>query len=182
MAEVKLGKLIEGEAERDAIHIAVVPLVAGVGMMSGQAFRLKEGSNNVAVPSEGSGVMHGIVDPYLGDIDVRKGQRFWGCLFPGTVTGMRHHWSHPAFDGGESPKPTKEESEQWLRRFCWRADCPGFDETMELARSNRRSEYLHVNGMDASGEIPPEFWDHVENLYGVEIPEEDRAIGFSCAC
>jgi hypothetical protein len=43
-------------------------------------------------------------------------------------------------------------------------------------------EYLFFAGRDAHGEIPPEFWDHVEVVTGKKIGPEDRAQYFSCSC
>ncbi len=39
----------------------------------------------------------GIVDPFL-QRSVLQGQRFYLCLFPGTVTSLRHVWTHPALE------------------------------------------------------------------------------------
>ena len=38
----------------------------------------------------------GVVDPFLHH-DVNVGDRFWMCLYPGTVTTLRHHWTNPKF-------------------------------------------------------------------------------------
>jgi hypothetical protein len=93
MNEVKLGEIITGDARRDCVHVAVAPVVATVRMPPGCPVGLDEVGN-----AEISETRHcvGIVDPYLTE-DVLPGQRFWLCLYPGTVTSLRHQWTHPAF-------------------------------------------------------------------------------------
>lgn len=95
MDELKLGQIIEeGRAVyRDAIHIAVAPVVAGDTLEPCYHVCLdKEGKAIYALPDQGVG----IVDPFL-RCTVHKGQRFWLYLYPGTITSLRHTWSHPAF-------------------------------------------------------------------------------------
>jgi hypothetical protein len=41
-------------------------------------------------------------------------------------------------------------------------------------------EYMHFDGRDAHGEIPPEFWQHVEIVLGYK-PEHSPS-SFSCSC
>src|SRR5437660_1538914 len=110
----RIGTILDETAERDAIHIAVAPLIAGEDLWKRGEVGLKYGTRDVAVSKQSVYDLHpiGIVDPFLKEV-VRKGQRFYCFLFPNTVTGMRHHWQHPAFDA-PLVQP-KSEHEQWLR-------------------------------------------------------------------
>lgn len=92
--EIALGKVIEGEFEKDAIHIALVPVVSNEQLAPGQSVRLFQDSQKV-VESFVSGAI-GIVDPFLTGL-VYPGQKFWMMLFPNTITSLRHDWTHPAF-------------------------------------------------------------------------------------
>lgn len=91
----RLGQLIDdGERRRDAIHIAVAPVTAAVRLKPGQHVGLiHEADLDRVGPTESS---IGIVDPFLVE-DVEPGQRFWLFLYPGTITALRHIWTHPAF-------------------------------------------------------------------------------------
>ena len=91
----QLGRLIEdGDRRRDAIHIAVAPVTATTRLTPGQPIGLvREGNSELVGPCDRN---IGIVDPFLPG-DVEPGQRFWMFLYPGTITGLRHVWTHPAF-------------------------------------------------------------------------------------
>jgi hypothetical protein len=86
-----LGAAPGEDARRDAIHIAVAPVVAAARLLPGQHVGLQE---------DGQACAHeepiGIVDPFLTEA-VAAGQRFWLFLYPGTITSLRHVWTHPAF-------------------------------------------------------------------------------------
>jgi hypothetical protein len=193
-----LGTIFEkGTGKRDAIHVAVEPVIAGHDLLAGDDISVKDG---IAISAEdGKGV--GIVDPFLEYI-VRKGESFWCLLYPRTIKSLRHVWSHPDFPDAEFHEEQivtaqdKAESEEWLRDFCDRTDCPGYETVMNVVKSCHENgsyrdekedtgayldgEYFRFNGMDARGEIPPEFWDHVEVVLGVKI--KNRATWFSCSC
>lgn len=91
----QLGQLIDdGDRRRDAIHIAVAPVTAADRLVPGQHVGLiEEGNLELVGPCDQN---IGVVDPYLVRT-VEPGQRFWLFLYPGTVTGLRHIWTHPAF-------------------------------------------------------------------------------------
>ncbi|MDF3208443.1 MULTISPECIES: hypothetical protein [Mesorhizobium] len=181
---------IPDNSGRDAIHLAVEPVVAGVRLRPGERVKIEKGC---AVPARHDAT--GIVDPFLGGL-VQSGQRFWFVVLPRTITSLRHVWSHPSFpeeatfhaDADEHyvapAPPNKETSEAWLREFVKNSDCPGYEAVMAAAVGDGAEswddDYLHFNGQDAHGKIPPEFWDHVEVVTGQKITK--RAIYFSCGC
>jgi hypothetical protein len=94
--DVKLGELISNsERRRDAIHIAVAPVTADEMLRPGDHVGFsRRGSTEFVSTSADRWI--GIVDPFLRD-NISRGQRFWLCLYPGSITGLRHAWTHPAF-------------------------------------------------------------------------------------
>ena len=95
MEAPKLGELVAGPAGRDAVHVAIAPVEAGEGLEPGEPVGLA--LDGKAYNAYASGVEPlGIVDPFL-DFGVKQGQRFFLCLYPGTITSLRHVWTHPAF-------------------------------------------------------------------------------------
>lgn len=196
MSDVWLGKAPPMGAGRDATHVAVVPAVASEELRPGTHVGVYGNGGRASIWAE----PHiGIVDPYLAT-PVKPGERFYLCLYPRSVTGLRHVYTHPALDDEDDVKVA--ESEKWLRNFIASADCPGYDTVIaaavgdhhkndggdngytcsELADYGDGEKYLHFGGRDAHGEIPPEFWDHVEIVTGRPIPNDKRAKHFSCSC
>jgi hypothetical protein len=187
-----LGTIIDDAAGRDAIHLAVEPAIAGELLYPGQHVRMADGFAFAA------GETFGIVDPFLKG-PVQQGQRFWFVIYPRQITSLRHVWEHPMFPTTPAPRqPTAEEvdladrtrmrvlkaqSEQWLRDWCQRnGNDPSYDDFIEKVEESIGDQYMHFNGIDAHGEIPPEVWPHVEAVIGRRIPEQDRPEYFSCGC
>ena len=77
-------------ATREAAALALAGHV-GERLRAGVAARA---AASMVVSGGGSPV--GIVDPFLKE-PVEPGERFYIFLFPNTVTGLRHVWTHPAF-------------------------------------------------------------------------------------
>lgn len=179
-----LGTLSLGEHEgRDAIHLAVEPVIAPCDLKPGQA-----------VNADGTPAVRGvgIVDPFIIGT-VPKGAKFWLVVYPRQITSLRHVWSHPAFPDEESKVTAKDKAkaEEQLRRICEDWDGPGYETLIELAVGeyvqsdpdcgwDMNGEYLSCYGSDAHGEITPIVWDLVETVTGK--PCVARPKYFSCSC
>lgn len=181
MAEqVKIGKLITGDEKRDAIHVAIAPVIAG--------YRLEPGTDvGFVAPDTVSAEAEtkiGIIDPFL-RFGVNKGEKCWLFLYPNTITSLRHDWTHPAF-GMEFPAPgSKEESERWLMNYAVRANC--YDTPAEAFRrliECLKSGELYFYGSDLHGlyelDDADELKRHAENYLGITI--NWGHFSFSCSC
>jgi hypothetical protein len=89
--EVALGKLIDREEVRDAIHIAVAPVTAGERLVAGQHIGFLDGTRVGLVSNP-----IGIVDPFIKG-EIKPNERFWMLMYPKTIENLRHEWSHPSF-------------------------------------------------------------------------------------
>lgn len=109
-----VGKLIEnGDRRRDAIHVAIAPVMAAETLFPGQPIGFTDDASllpdGIAAPGPHellAGVDWpdgpvGVVDPYL-HVPVQAGHRFWMFVMPNTVTSLRHVWTHPAFVAKEA--------------------------------------------------------------------------------
>ncbi len=163
MEDIGLGKILEHDRLRDAVHIAVIPMIAGNRLLPGTHVMLE---NDRAVDAVGRKRAVGIVDPFLQDL-VRPGERFWLFLYPGSIRGLRHDWSHPSFPP-EDRWDAKAASMDWMARY---ANQTGIPYEMLLERHSGDNEGF---------EPVAEFWHHYQVLTGKD-PEEDGRY-FSCAC
>jgi len=91
-----IGEFCNEMAKRDCIHIAVAPVVANCVLFPGDLVALDENGKAVDPDEENGLPAIGAVDPFL-TTSVDRGDMFWLFLKPGSITGMRHVWSHPAF-------------------------------------------------------------------------------------
>jgi hypothetical protein len=190
-AVATMGGLLPDDAGgRDAVHVAVFSATSDENLSPCQPVGLVEHTGRDAKVRSAAGESVGIVDPFLKGI-AGAGSRFWVYLYPRTITGLAHQWTHPSFEDAATSyaRPTdRAASEAWLQEFCRAADCPGYHAVMGKAEqiadgggASWDDEYMHFDGMDAHGDIPPEFWDHVEVVLGRPIQGE-RAKYFSCSC
>lgn len=180
-----VGKILEGIHYRDAIHVAIAPVVAGVTLHPGQHVGMKF---DVAVPAA-PGKELGIVDPYLRDA-VRPGEQFWLFLYPNTIQSLRHHWEHPAFRAAEVAKLRDEiklmAAQDWMEDLA-REVRMAPDELMDQLREvvqNTGHDYIHLgfDTPDMAGNTE-RIWECYELITGEKIEEGRKKLTiFFCAC
>lgn len=177
-----LGSILAADEPRDAVHIAVVPMIAAVTLKPGQHIgRLSDGT---AAPTANPHV--GIVDPYL-TTKVKEGDRFWLFIYPGQVTTLRHEWTHPLLPLSQDRSPNgndveKAKAEGRLANF---ADDAGlsYDELIKAARSFiKYDSYLCDGGRWEGFGIYDKFWEDYSMVTGELIPNDKRWSFFSCSC
>jgi len=177
MSDLKLGQIITGAAARDAIHVAVAPVEAGENLAVGQRVCLV---NNVAVPEFVDNTAVGIVDPFLPS-QVRVGQTFWLFLFPGTITALRHEWTHPAFmnnsDAGKLLSDIADKigcsREELVQRLdIYADDDVGEDDEIQQGLNRLQNEIILAA-----------MWGAYEKFRNRKVSDEIKShTYFSCAC
>jgi hypothetical protein len=179
-----IGKLVEGRGEPDAIHVATMPVTAAETLKPGQHIGFKDGYRVTGEPPAPYKLL-GIVDPFL-TADVVEGQRFFMLLYPNTITGLRHVWTHP--DISSSGMGVGSTSEKWLRDFADEVDA-SYIEMMHVASTHCEGaknwpDYLIEGGKWEGQNTPEEFWEHYERVTGKKLPESEHGKPgiFSCSC
>lgn len=174
MSDVRLGRLPGEDAGRDATHVAVVPVQAGVEMAPGAHCGVY--SDGYAGPAEAKNI--GIVDPFL-TRPVAKGERFYLCLYPGSVTGLRHVYLHPRLDGDSSVT-----SRDWIELLAHECGMT-YDRLMMAAEYWLEcNEYTYDNSETykrVKWEQWREFWHHYEIVTGKKV-DDHEATFFTCSC
>ena len=175
MSNINLGTSPTESDTRDAIHIALAPIIAGEDLYPGNHIEMgKDGLGHIAKEPN---TAIGIADPFM-TRTILKGERFWLCLYPQTVTDMKHHWSHPAFlPVAELPDvlKAKEVISNIASSYGVRVD-----ELIEAAQSGEG----YCFGNDISyGDFEDDFWNAIETITGKQFNEIHRSdTTFRCAC
>lgn len=116
---IKLGKIIEEGAfpSRDAVHVAVIPVIAGEDLRPGTHVGITPRS----LRASGSVIpLVGVVDPFLTET-VRIGEVCWLFMYPDAVKSLHHDWTHQAFDAARAAKNTEHMTTN-------KPDSPDYDE------------------------------------------------------
>jgi len=178
---------------RDAIHIAVMPVTVqqGVQLLPGAAVRFVANSDGATVcPVSRSETPVGVIDPFL-HRKIHGGERAWLFLNPGSITSLRHDWTHPEVDRAavEFVKDTitgRAESVAWMEQYAQDLG-DNYEDLMDGARGyvnskSERGKYYSKGGLFEGVSLHDDFWEHYEKIERVELPEEKKVSFFSCAC
>lgn len=166
---------------RDAVHIAVMPVIAGEDLRPGMKLKLKFGTTNVVIEAD-YGEFIGRADPFIEHYEIKTGCCFWMWLNPGSISGLRHEWEHPTID----KKPKKlSVAEIWLHQFAekWNFD---YD---EMIREAKNGGYALARGRDLHSskelDVGDEelFWKHIEEVTGQTYSlNHKKDFQWSCSC
>ena len=187
----KIGKLLEPGEQRDAIHVAVLLVIAGhelgpgehVGLVPATTALMAMPGGVITAISTRAGLpaerLIGIVDPFLPE-PVKHGDRFFLFLYPNTVTDMRHHWAHPALE--TLPAVNKAVSVKWINEYAQEID----EDPEVLIQAGKdyiqSGEYLSDGGKYEGVCLKNEFWDHFEVITGIKVQVPARQSFFTCSC
>lgn len=181
-SNITLGQILTGNEGRDAVHVAIAPCVAKEKLFPGQ---------DVGADGTTAQPHVGIVDPYLKH-PVLPEQGFWVCLYPNTVTSLRHEWTHPAFGPQGTTKASEDDvefSRQWLQRYAERMNSYDLEDNGSEAAYKRLVDGLHsgelyARGTDLHGlydlDDAEELREHAERVLGIKI--DWGRFSFSCSC
>jgi hypothetical protein len=151
---------------RDAIHVATISVIASCHLKPGQHVSHKDGYACL------DGEPVGIVDPFRRTY-VEEGESFTLMLYPGSVTSLRHHWTHPSFDN---------ESKIWLEKFAKELDMSYESLILGLTRFCQSGERIFrpFDLPDIYYQEREELFRHFNAVTGIPVPDEKYA--FTCAC
>jgi len=190
-----IGQLAPADAQRDAIHVAIAPVIAAERLPHGSAVAWatgQEGTAVINVPWDHPNKL-GIVDPFRTGF-VNAGERFWLFLMPNTVTSLRHEWTHPAFPGVAQSQvsleePTRDEVLAAMRHVArnYIVDDNDYDDerTYLEIKTNWLGDgdiWAFARGFDMHSD-PGDFWGPVEAKLGRPVPDKYKErTGFTCSC
>lgn len=176
-----LGALITEEVERDAIHIAVLPVVAGDYLSPGQWIGFREWDNRAIADNSSDAI--GVVDPFL-KATVNRGQKFWMLVFPNTITSLRHEWVHPEIPPSPSKQTKMSVSEAWLREFADDFYVDYYVMMGDVAAAVKAGGCDSIMTLGSSADVDYEtFWYHYQIVTGTVIDHEvTKDMWFRCAC
>lgn len=177
-----LGRLADANAGRDAVHVAIAPVVcADKYLLPGERIGLVNGRATKKADAIG------VVDPFLQE-PVANGERFYIALFPGSIESLRHEWTHKAFEQPTvSHDDHVEKSKAWIAHAAEVLDMT-VNQLMEAARKmvehgEHTVQYDSQHWRDSwHGALSlKDFWHHYEIVTETKVPDHEKSF-FCCSC
>lgn len=179
-----IGKTLnkKNHPKRDAIHIAIVPVILDDGYFSpGIKVKLAPQGGGVVRPVtcyDEKGI--GILDPYH-EGRFKKGDVVWCFMHPNSTRGIRHDWSNPDVD---EFKPACNKHELWLKNFADRYGM-NFERMIRIARKpevvgGEIQDWIIANAVDLHNRKELDkgdedlFWSHLEKFTGDVFTKNTR--------
>jgi hypothetical protein len=200
-----LGTIIDENQKRDAIHLAVEPVVAKEYLVAGDHVTV-DGRRKTPYCLDAVG----IVDPFLPRPGVKVGERFWLVLYPRTIKSLRHVWEHPAFPPSELQveEPKEDESDyieniknkviakskKWIEDYAnsfpqgMYGEWVSYQDLMDGAEAYLESckrdyqDYLCKGDVFENVSFNYDFWYHYEIVTGTKVDADNQQSFFTCSC
>jgi len=176
--KIQLGEYAPDGAMRDAIHIAIAPVIAGANLNPGDHVGFDEDGR---VSQTNRHQYIGVIDPFLTGT-IRQGTQVYLLLYPGTIHSLRHHWTHPWFketDLVEAENPRIAEAKSWITQYAEGLGLT-YEELMQGASDYiKYDNFLYKGGLLEGHNTAEEFWVKYEIITGIS---GDRGNFFSCSC
>ncbi len=193
--EAKLGTIPKVTEGRDAVHVAIVPVCAHQTLHRGTPVRIN--SQNRAESCAVKDAV-GVVDPFRSEGLVNPDEWFWLCLYPKTISGLRHVWDHPCFPKADAapdvkladlPSTSVAASQQWIsdyvEKHCsyWENEPDGgYSEFIRYVKDER---WIYYYGSDCHSlsdvNDADELFRHLSVVLGRRI-DADYFSAFTCSC
>lgn len=156
---------------RDAVHVAMISVMASTELKPGQHVGVDKTGKYSTLENP-----IGIVDPFLTN-NVKQHDGFYLCLYPNTVKGMVHHWLHPSFP--DNLGMDKSASIDFLMDVA-RSLHIEYDYMISEDWPIAKGELVCDNGRcEVWEDIADEFWKHYEIVTGRVIKDQGT---YTCFC
>lgn len=181
--DLKLGQKITEPQERDAIHVAVIPV---------RIYQYYNGKGQVT-PGTHVGFLHddyvsvnspklvGIIDPFLDPSkELHHGDRVWLFVYPNTITSLRHDWEHPDITLKKRESLLVDRAIATLKDIAEQVEM-SLPQLVELLSNYLDTGEWHTLNFDTPDIDAEAMWDAFEVVTG-RRGAQHKDNPFSCAC
>ena len=175
-----MGRIHKTDLGRDAVHVAVLSCTATNRMPPGAKVVVSHGNYVRTALTHETAV--GVIDPFIKTRAIEPGWRVWVFLYPNTITGLKHQWSHPVIDNLQPP----DLSMKWIEKFA-SAISQSYPALMDAAqRYGQNGDWTSDNNENYKNvdyHVWAVFWRHFSIVTGEELrPNLSNSCPYTCSC